>query len=229
MVAHDLDLMGGIMRRRASILARGMLRCVSDWKALFIVRNYGMLYEYGWWHSHKKKAAIDNLGQPIPWYTYPCLEFIENRLHERFEVFEYGCGNSTLWWAARVNNVISCEHDREWYEKVNRRIPENVSLSYQELVYGGEYCQVIGQYRDQFDVVVVDGRDRVRCVKNCLNALKSDGIIVWDNTEREEYSEGFDYLDTAGFKRLDFWGIGPIDISKWCTTIFYRRGNCLNI
>ena len=217
------------MTRRTSRLARGLLRCALDWKALFIVRNYGMLNEYGWWDSYKKKSAVDGVGQPIPWITYPCLEFIDNRVEKRFEVFEYGCGNSTLWWASRTNSVISCEHDRAWFEKTLSNMPDNTTLICRDLVYGGEYSKVIEGYSEQFDILVVDGRDRVRCIQNSLNALKSDGIIIWDNTEREEYLEGFKFLDAAGFRRLDFWGIGPIGISKWCTTVFYRKNNCFNI
>lgn len=35
-------------------------------------------------------------------------------------VIEYGCDNSTLWWANRVKHVISCEHDRQWYEEMKK-------------------------------------------------------------------------------------------------------------
>lgn len=31
-------------------------------------------------------------------------------------VFEYGSGNSTLWWQAHAGEVVSVEHDRPWFE-----------------------------------------------------------------------------------------------------------------
>jgi hypothetical protein len=31
------------------------------------------------------------------------------------------------------------------------------------------------------------------------------------------------------FRRLDFTGLGPINASPWCTSIFYRRKNCFDI
>lgn len=214
---------------KMSEVFKGAVRCALDWKALLLIRNYGALFDYGWWNSHKHGEAIDGEGRPLPWITYPCLEFIEGRINKEFDIFEYGCGNSTLWWAEKTNIVISCEHDRQWHEKIHRNQPGNVRLIHQDLVYGGEYCKVINQFSNSFDIVIIDGRDRVRCAWNSVNALKLDGIIIWDNTERSEYSEGFNYLASEGFKKLDFWGMGPIDMKRWCTSIFYRQDNCLNI
>jgi hypothetical protein len=221
-------LRGGVAVRIGKVF-KGVVRFALDWKALFLIRNYGALFDYGWWDSHKRKAAIDGGGRPIPWITYPCLEFVEGRILKKFQVFEYGCGNSTLWWAARTDSVVSCEHDRKWHEKIHRSLPENVKLIHKDLVYGGEYCEVITRFSNNFDVVIIDGRDRVRCAQNSVSALNLDGIIIWDNTERLEYSEGYSYLASKGFKRLDFWGMGPIDMKRWCTSIFYRQDNCLNI
>jgi hypothetical protein len=67
---------------RMSEALAGVLRFVRDWKACYLVRNRGALQEYGWWDSHKVKAVIDGKGRPIPWITYPCLEFIEDRIRK---------------------------------------------------------------------------------------------------------------------------------------------------
>ncbi|HAY39752.1 MAG TPA: FkbM family methyltransferase, partial [Desulfobacteraceae bacterium] len=84
-------------------------------------------------------------------------------------------------------------------------------------------------YKDIFNIIVIDGRDRVNCAKNSLKALKGDGVIIWDNSEREYYQEGYSYLIQNGFRRLDFEGLGPIGIREWCTSIFYRDNNCFEI
>jgi hypothetical protein len=34
------------------------------------------------------------------------------------KVFEYGSGGSTLFWAGHVKEVISVEHDKQWYDKL---------------------------------------------------------------------------------------------------------------
>lgn len=217
------------MNSRTSKIIKGIPGFVTDLKDLFLIRNYGMLYQYGWWESRKKKEAINAEGKPMPWYTYPAIEFIEKRLNSTFRVFEYGCGNSTLWWALQSKEVVSCEHNSEWYKSTLAKAPGNVELIHMPLEYGGDYSKVISDYKNQFDIVIIDGRDRVNCAYNTLGALRSSGIIIWDNTEREKYQAGYDYLIKSGFKRIDFWGIGPIGITKWCTSIFYRHGNCLDI
>ncbi len=144
-------------------------------------------------------------------------------------VFEYGSGNSTFWWSERVSSLISCEHDLGWYNALKERMPANVEYMYRELEYGGEYCKVIGTYKDRFNVVVVDGRDRVNCVKHSLQALKEDGVIIWDDAERDSYQEGFSYLMENGFRRLDFEGQAPMINWSRLTSIFYRNYNCLGI
>src|SRR5688572_10403591 len=50
-------------------------------------------------------------GQPIPWYTYPAIEFIRQLDFSQSTVFEYGSGNSTMFWAASAARVISVEED----------------------------------------------------------------------------------------------------------------------
>lgn len=64
---------------------------------------------------------------------------------------------------------------------------------------------------------------------NSIKTLKDDGVIIWDNSDRVNYQEGYDFLLANGFKRLDFWGIGPVNSYSWCTSIFYRKENCLKI
>lgn len=210
-------------------IAKGVINILIDWKAVFLVRNTGMLYEEGWWESCRRRSPVDMKGNPIPWLTYPCLRFLEDRIDANFLVFEYGCGNSTLWWAGKVSKVISCEHDQTWFHKLSCCVPRNVEIVHRDLIYGGEYSREASKYDNYFDVIVIDGRDRVNCAKNSLGALTKKGVLIWDNTERDEYREGFEYLQTEGFKRIDFWGMGPLNTAQWCTSIFYRRDNCLGI
>lgn len=192
------------------------------------MRNHSFLNADGWWNSVKTLASVDAAGAPIPWLTYPCIDLIRDRVGPCFRVFEYGSGSSTLWWAARVESLVSCEHDPDWYASTKALVPDNVDLVFRELA-DGQYCEEISNYEDRFDVVVIDGRDRVNCAKHCLPALKRNGVVIGDNSDRERYSEGLAFLQSAGFKRLDLWGNAPVAMTKSCTTIFYREGNCLNI
>ena len=81
----------------------------------------------------------------------------------------------------------------------------------------------------KFDIVIVDGRDRVNCVKNAVNSIKVDGVIVLDDSERESYKAGIDFLLNKNFKKIDFWGISPGLFYKKNTSIFYKVNNCIGI
>ncbi len=142
-------------------------------------------------------------------------------------VFEYGSGNSTRWWCNRVFKVTSCEHDLNWHQLLKEKLPPNIEYLYRELVSGGEYSQAV--LGGAYDIIVIDGRDRINCAVHAVKALNENGIIVWDNTERDEDRQGYSFLISNGFKRLDFEGHGPIGAHHWCTSIFYRDHNLLDI
>jgi hypothetical protein len=181
----------------------------------------------GWFESHFSRMAVDRECKPIPWLTYPSIAFLGQRLNKNLNLFEYGSGNSTLWWADHVSQVTSCEHDRSWYDKIAPRLPSNAQYIYSEL--GSGYSSVISQYDSEFDVVVIDGRERVQCARNALSALNRGGVIIWDNSDREKYLPGIHALQEAGFRRIDFYGMVPIATFESCTSIFYRSENCFDI
>jgi precorrin-6B methylase 2 len=145
------------------------------------------------------------------------------------DVFEYGCGNSTLWWASRVRRIVSCEHDAAWYQQTRTTLPQNAELHHVALEYGGAYSQLITRYSKEFDIVFIDGRDRVNCINHCLPALKSGGVVILDNSDEAEYVDGIQFLSANEFKQLHFAGPGPITAAIWRTTVFYKQNNCLGI
>lgn len=199
----------------------------TDLLALYTLRKYGFLAQAGWFESYRTKRPIDAEGKPVPWMTYPCVSFLATRVASWMEVFEFGCGSSTLWWADRVSKVVCCEHDSTWYATMKSQVGQNVQLELRNLDQG--YASFIEQFPHRFHVVVVDGRDRVNCLKCSVGALTSNGVLVLDDSERSQYLPGIEFLLHHGFRRLDFEGPGPIVVDRSTTTIFYKRENCLNI
>lgn len=194
------------------------------------IENPGYLLKSGWLKSMQAEEAVDADGNPIPWITYPAIDFLAGRVTPEMSVFEYGSGNSTFWWSRRVSKMISCEHDKEWYAYFQARVPANVTYLLRRAKGGSTaYIDEITNYKEIFDILIIDGRDRVQCVYNGLASLRYGGVIVWDNSDREEYKEGFDFLLSHGFKSLEFWGMGALATRRWCTSIFYRRDNCFGI
>ncbi len=183
-----------------------------------------------WFLGWEADFFFDAKGKINPWWSDSAIEFIRERLTKNLRVFEYGSGNSTFFFADIVREVISIEHDKEWYNKMKEIVPCNVELLQCELVYGGKYSELIKKYSD-VDIVLIDGRDRVNCAKNAIHSLSEEGIIIWDDTERIEYEDGYNYLLNNGFLKIDFSGIthGVAGANKM-TSIFYRNGrNIFNI
>ena len=183
----------------------------------------------GWLRSVLKCTPIDRVGQPLPWYTYAAINFLTPRITPDLSVFEFGSGQSTLWWATRVEHVVSIEHDAKWFERVNRTIPSNVTYSHIRLVRDADYCRAAERAGRKFDVIVVDGRDRLNCAAHSLSALSARGVVIWDNSEREQYQPGKKVLLASGFRKVEFIGNGPLNTSVWETSIFYRRDNWLGL
>lgn len=198
-------------------------------KMVSLYRMWHHFEDIGYFKSRIAGLPVDKNSAPLPWLTYPAIYFLERKLKPDMRVFEYGSGNSTLWLSEHLAKVVSCEHNLIWYNTMKKKIPSNVEYIYSELVYDGEYSKVVKRYQNNFDIIVIDGRDRVNCIKNSLGALKDNGIFIIDNSERDAYSEGFQYLLWNGFKRIDFQGFGPINTCCWCTSFFYRNDNCLEI
>lgn len=191
--------------------------------------NNSYLVETGWLRSVARQECIDKSGSYIPWITYAAISFLENRLNKEISVFEYGTGASTLWWANRVKNVISIEHDKSWHTKMKSLLPESVKTFLIELIVNGAYAKKVLEFSELFDIVVIDGRDRVNCAKYSINALKPVGIILWDDTDRLQYAEGITYLLDRGFRRISFSGLSPMGSCSCETSIFYREHNVLGI
>jgi hypothetical protein len=62
------------------------------------------------------------LENELPWMTFPAISHLRDFVEPSMRVFEYGSGGSTVFFANRVHEVISVEHDREWYEKLQEEL-----------------------------------------------------------------------------------------------------------
>lgn len=184
------------------------------------------LLDDGWFRSYRTQQAVDKDGNPIPWCTYPFIHFLKPRLKSEFRVFEYGSGNSTLWYAQRVKEIISVEHDHSWFQKIKHKLPENAAIVYKDLENG--YVEEVSQH-GFFDIIIIDGQKRPECAPWALQALKPDGVIFWDNSNRKEFAVGYKFLTEKGFREIGFDGMGPINLYSWRASILYRNGNLLDI
>ena len=108
-------------------------------------------------------------------------------------------------------------------------MPSNAEVIYCELKNNGEYSSQVTKQNKKYNIIIIDGRDRVSCIKHSINRLSDDGVIVFDNSNLSQYSDGNSFLIEKGFRKIDFWGLSPVTGHNNCTSIFYKHINCLGI
>ncbi|MDY0904037.1 FkbM family methyltransferase [Pedobacter sp. CFBP9032] len=198
-------------------------------KALLSYGHKGYLNSIGWFTAFDQKQAVDGEGKALPWVTYSFIDFIKERITKSQHIFEYGSGSSTIFYAERAGKVTSVEHDKGWFDKVKGTSPANAEMIFCELHKDGEYARKATLLNQQFDIIIVDGRDRVNCCKYSLAALSPEGVVILDDSEREAYEPARMLLKENGFKEISFSGISPGLFYEKATSVFYKANNCLNI
>jgi hypothetical protein len=190
-------------------------------------RSY--LHQTGWLRSLDEGRPVDAQGQPVPWMNYAAIAFLDERLRSRHALFEYGSGASTAFFAARVAHVTSVEYDETWLAQVKQTAPANVTLVFRAHDEDGAYCRTITGTGRAYDVVIVDGRDRVNCLRQSVEALTPGGVLVLDDSERPRYAPGAAFLRDRGFRALRFEGLKPTGTATDQTTVFYRPDNAFDL
>ena len=196
---------------------RGLIRTLEQ----------GYLHEVGWLRSILEEKPIDRHGSAVPWFSYPFFYFLDERLRKGLSVFEYGSGQSTFYYAQKGIRVSSVEHNAAWLPEVPAAYRDKVQVHFIEDI--AQYAKSILEFKARFDIVVVDGIERVACLRESLAALHEHGVLVLDDSQRSEYEEGIRYLRAQGFKVLHFWGMKPMGYDLTSTTLFYRETNCLGV
>ena len=194
-----------------------------------VFRKKSYLHTTGWYESFKRGYPCDLHGNELPWMNYPIIALLNERLTNDLTLFEYGSGYSTIYYGNRVCSVDSIEYDQNWLDRMREHLPENANVQYIEQDVDGKYCRAIHEYEQDFDVVVIDGRDRINCVKQAINKLTDRGVIILDDSHRKEYLPAIVHAEQCGFRALNVEGIKPTGGRIYRTTIIYRNGNCLGI
>jgi hypothetical protein len=191
-------------------------------KTAILLRNLNILAnEQGMWRSIANNSCIDRHGKPLPWYTYPAIEYLETLDFSGCRVFEYGSGNSSLFWAARARTVTSVEDNPQWHAQVQRGAGSNQVVMLRP--GKNDYVAAIASDGAPYDVVVIDGNHRLECTRAAMEHVTPGGLIVLDNSDRSTEKPCGALLREADFIQVDFCGFGPMNGYRWSTSIFFRR------
>jgi len=130
-----------------------------------------------------------------PWLTKESITFLDRffKLNSNTRMLEFGSGNSTQWFAQRVHALVSVDHDIRWHTQVQEQCAPytNVTLYLIQSLY---YTLSSTFPDNHFDIILVDGKDRVRCIQESIRILKPGGILMLDDAERKKYRPIFELL-----------------------------------
>jgi len=166
-----------------------------------------------------------------PWLVPKSIIEIENLLSKIIspKVLEFGMGNSTIWFHKKFDcEIFSIEHDKEWYNKIKESIKnEKVTLVLKEsmpidplndlLIVS--YADSVDHFSDEyFDLILIDGRNRVECFEHSERLLKKGGLLVLDNSERHDYIKIMNDYSTKTKETF----VSENDPNGWSTTIWIK-------
>ncbi|WP_051617404.1 class I SAM-dependent methyltransferase [Desulfonatronovibrio hydrogenovorans] len=194
-----------------------------------LIRKKSYLHSTGWIESVKRGYPCTKDGSEIPWMNYAVVNILQERLNKDLCLFEFGSGYSTFFYSRLVKDVVSVEHDKKWFDFIKNKVPDNASLFYKEEDVDGNYCRTVKEFKKSFDVVVIDGKDRMNCMKQAITVLSEKGVIILDDSSREKYQIVQAYAVKKGFRPLNLDGLKATNYRSCRTTILYRDNNCLNI
>jgi hypothetical protein len=187
------------------------------------------LRDLGWFRSAAEHAPVDRSGRPIPWYSYAAISWLQDRVEPGLRVFEYGAGNSTLWWESVGARVTAVEHDRQWADTVAARVGTSTEVRHEPCRGDAltapdddPYVNSIDSVEGPLDVIVVDGRARLRCMEKALAAATPSTIILLDNADRTALAPALAGAGAEGHHRVDFTSPAPGSGRLSTTAVFSR-------
>jgi len=213
------------LQSKVSSIICSARRAGSLWKCIY---RYGLeraLWVLGYveetlggHESFSRKLPFDRNISPLPWYTYPAIEYIRQFDFSGCRVFEYGSGNSSRFWAQRASTVTSVESHPDWYRSGIRELLPNQTLLLR--TEKQEYVNTIHDGNNLFDIIVIDGVYRFNCATQAVGRIRTGGFIILDNSDWFPGTARF--LRDSGFTQVDFIGAGPVNSYAWCTSLFFR-------
>ena len=171
------------------------------------------------------------LDLELPWFSYAAIDFLEKYFRPNMELFEFGSGGSTLFFARRCKSVTSVEDNARWSEIVAKRLASRsitnvrlhsmpVHFTTPEAFENSDYLKAV--QRTRADVIVVDGAEwtqdiRPLCFRAAEEQIGPGGIIVVDDSWR--YRE---LRQANRAHRVEvFESVGPARIGVTSTDVYF--------
>lgn len=212
--------------------------------------KWTLLRYYPRWKRSRQPGA-SSIDQRLPWLSFPAIDYLKRAARPTHRVFEFGGGGSTLFWADRVAEVVTVEHNAEWFAALQLAMAKGARAKWTGIHLAAEpalgaaldssdpehfassddgsrgmhyrnYVEAILAYPDEyFDIIVIDGRARTSCLAVSVPKLRPGGLLVLDNAERAHYTS----RNASALRALDavVQGLAPVAFGDFSETRIYRK------
>jgi len=138
-----------------------------------------------------------------PWIAYDAITEFKKFFNKNSRVLEFGSGMSTVWYSKMGGEVCSVEDYRPWFDKVDAVLEKRgiSNINYQFASTPEEYFTFQSDDSEGFDLIMVDGSHRAKCVEHSVKLLRPGGILYLDNSDK--HRNGGDFMQ-AEQHALDF-------------------------
>ena len=172
------------------------------------------------------------LREGWPWIVPDSMRHIHDIVQPDWNVFEWGAGGSTIYWARECASVISVEHNIEWIPRIKKMLSDRGLIADLRHIQGlpkgkkdrfKPYAnEILKEPDESFDLVFVDGEASSRgwCLTNALPKIKPGGYLLLDNSD-------WLHREIEGFERTDYeerglkW-IGVRGNFNWFTSVLRK-------
>ena len=198
------------------------MRRITNKIRVLIQIQRSLLLRYGWLRAWWQGRPVDASGAPLPWITYPAIDFLSQFDFSDASVFEWGSGFSTLWWSKRCKCITTVESSEPWVSYIQPLLPDAVELIVTPKNVEAEIEALLKHRTVQHDVFVIDnhGPFRWRCAEVAATNLATGGLIILDNSDQCQKASLV--LRNSDLSQIDFTGFVPGNGYAHTTSIFFR-------
>lgn len=118
----------------------------------------------------------------VPWLAFPAIEYLEPLVSGK-RIFEFGSGMSTLWFARTCRQVVSAESDSEWHRIITWQARKMANVQVVHAPSQEDYVGALSATGSKFDLILIDGLYRSRCLDQVRPYLQPGGMLVVDDTD----------------------------------------------
>ena len=199
--------------------------------------NFSYLAKHlGQYNSLKKRKPVDSNNNPLPWITYPCIEYLNQFDFSNEIVFEYGSGGSTKWFLNKKSKkVIALENEVRWFNLLLEDKNKYKNLTPVFANNENDFVNNTEVFESNVVFLDCDSNYRLKILQNLYKnteKIKSNiKCIVIDDVDKKNLKGGdidkivFDLAQKLNWVQIDFMGFRPFNRTYASTTVLVNPKN----